>query len=118
MHFENNFNNLSGLQLSKMKEWIFSLFFDDDYVFVCAISAPVPKGDHGMDARLFELPNSLHWSVENEDGNLTNHFGLNNKVRKRKFNTGGIQLDDSDEEGSFSPPVNDIYRLRQQKKVK
>lgn len=95
------------------------IFFKNAFKLLPAFfSAPAPKGDHGMDARLFDLPNSLHWTVENEDGNLTNHFGLNNKIKKRKFNSGGIQLDDSDEEGSFSPPVNDIYRLRQQKKVK
>lgn len=82
-------------------------------------AAPVPKGDHGCDVRLFEYTNSIHWVTDNDDGgNATNNCGVNNKTKKRKMGPGGIQLDESDDEEYFSPPVNDIYRIRQQKKVK
>ncbi|XP_065209066.1 protein suppressor of forked isoform X2 [Planococcus citri] len=78
---------------------------------------PAPKGDHGYDARLFEFASSVHY-VDNEDSFNNTNANTNNRVKKRKFGPGGIQLDESDEEDYFSPPINDIYRLRQQKKVK
>lgn len=68
--------------------------------------------------RLFDFTNSVHWIMDNDDNSFTTNFNPNNRVKKRKFGPGGIQLDESDEEDYFSPPINDIYRSRQQKKVK
>ncbi|XP_014240504.1 protein suppressor of forked isoform X2 [Cimex lectularius] len=64
---------------------------------------PTPQGDNGCDTRLFELAKSVHWVVENEDGTIT---------KRRKLG------EDSDDEDNMAPPINDIYRLRQQKRVK
>lgn len=78
--------------------------------------APMPKGEHGCDVRLFDFTNSVQWVIDNEDSNFPTNLLASRK--KRKIGPGGIQLDESDEEDYFNPPVNDIYRLRQQKKVK
>lgn len=76
----------------------------------------MPKGDHGCDLRLFDTSIAVQWVVDSEDPVPNNNFSSNRK--KRKAAIGTIQIDESDEEDYFSPPVNDIYRLRQQKKVK
>lgn len=55
---------------------------------------------------MFDLAKSVHWIVE-EGG------GLGLKRRKRI----GL-LDGSDDEDMTLPPTNDIYRQRQQKRVK
>ncbi|KAK9876432.1 hypothetical protein WA026_012745 [Henosepilachna vigintioctopunctata] len=67
-------------------------------------SAPFPS-THG-DIRLFDLAKSVHWIME-EGG------GLGIKRRKRI----GL-MDGSDDEDGPLPPMNDVYRLRQQKRVK
>ena len=36
---------------------------------------------------------------------------------KRNINTATTNGDDSDDEGMIAPPMNDIYRQRQQKRV-
>lgn len=64
---------------------------------------PVPQGDNGCDTRLFDLAKSVHWIVDNDDSGA---------VKRRKLG------EDSDDEENIAPPVNDIYRLRQQKRVK
>ncbi|CAH1403956.1 unnamed protein product [Nezara viridula] len=64
---------------------------------------PVPQGDNGCDTRLFDLAKSVHWIVDNDEGGT---------VKRRKLG------DDSDDEENMAPPINDIYRLRQQKRVK
>ncbi|CAG9829606.1 unnamed protein product [Diabrotica balteata] len=67
---------------------------------------PTPAESNG-DVRLFDLAKSVHWIVEEGGG-----IGL--KRRKRT----GIGLDGSDDEDAPLPPTNDIYRQRQQKRVK
>jgi cleavage stimulation factor subunit 3 len=85
-------------------------------IFTFLVIAPLPRGDHGCDTRIFDSVNSVQWITENEDP-MTNN--LSSSRKKRKMASGTIvQLDESDEEDFFSPPANDIYRLRQQKKVK
>uniref|UniRef100_T1HT88 Cleavage stimulation factor subunit 3 n=1 Tax=Rhodnius prolixus TaxID=13249 RepID=T1HT88_RHOPR len=64
---------------------------------------PVPQGDNGCDTRLFDLAKSVHWIVDNDEGSAS---------KRRKLG------EDSDDEENMAPPVNDIYRLRQQKRVK
>ncbi|XP_014288469.1 protein suppressor of forked isoform X4 [Halyomorpha halys] len=64
---------------------------------------PVPQGDNGCDTRLFDLAKSVHWIVDNDEGGT---------VKRRKLG------EDSDDEENMAPPINDIYRLRQQKRVK
>lgn len=71
------------------------------------ILAP-PPAENGSDVRLFDLAKSVHWIVE-EGGNV-----LSGKRRKRI----GLGLDGSDDEDAPLPPSNDIYRQRQQKRVK
>ncbi|KAI4455289.1 rna cleavage stimulation factor [Holotrichia oblita] len=67
---------------------------------------PAPS-ENGSDVRLFDLAKSVHWIVE-EGG------GIGIKRRKRI----GLSLDGSDDEEMPLPPSNDIYRQRQQKRVK
>ncbi|CAH1992348.1 unnamed protein product [Acanthoscelides obtectus] len=68
---------------------------------------PTPTESHG-DVRLFDLAKSVHWIVE-EGGSI----GL-----KRRKRGSGLGLDGSDDEDLPLPPSNDIYRQRQQKRVK
>ncbi|KAG7295482.1 hypothetical protein JYU34_021678 [Plutella xylostella] len=70
--------------------------------------APAPTQENGCDTKLFDLARSVHWIVDDE-GITT----VASKSRRRKA------ADDSDEdELGAAPPVNDIYRQRQQKRVK
>lgn len=63
--------------------------------------------ENGGDVRLFDLAKSVHWIVDDSHGGI---------MRKRKRI--GLALDGSDDEDMALPPVNDIYRQRQQKRVK
>ena len=72
-------------------------------------SAPVPTTDNGCDVKLFDLAKAVHWIVD--DSTYTGDGGL----KRRRMAPGG---DDSDEENAPAPPINDIYRLRQQKRFK
>ncbi|CAH0549003.1 unnamed protein product [Brassicogethes aeneus] len=65
----------------------------------------VPLPSESGDIRLFDLAKSVHWIIE-EGGGI--------KRRKRI----GLSLDGSDDEDMPLPPSNDIYRQRQQKRVK
>ncbi|KAF2897562.1 hypothetical protein ILUMI_08611 [Ignelater luminosus] len=67
---------------------------------------PMPA-ENGGDVRLFDLAKSVHWIVDDSHGGI---------MRKRKRI--GLALDGSDDEDMALPPVNDIYRQRQQKRVK
>jgi cleavage stimulation factor subunit 3 len=71
---------------------------------------PAPQtSENGSDTKLFDLAKSVHWIVDDEA-----QAGLLS-TRRRKRGLG----DDSDEEDfSGAPPVNDIYRQRQQKRVR
>ncbi|XP_063696707.1 protein suppressor of forked [Culicoides brevitarsis] len=71
--------------------------------------APVQTSDNGLDIKLFDLAKSLHWIVD--DSTSTNDSGL----KRRRIVPGG---DDSDDDQGTAPPPNDIYRLRQQKRMK
>lgn len=73
------------------------------YIYVLA---PAPNGDNGSDIKLFDLAKSVHWLVDD---------GVPNFLRKKRKVPGN---DDSDDEDLTAPPRNDIYRLRQQKKIK
>lgn len=53
------------------------------------------------------MAKSVHWLVED---------GLPTFMKKKRKAPGNN--DDSDEEDLVAPPRNDIYRLRQQKKIK
>jgi cleavage stimulation factor subunit 3 len=65
--------------------------------------------DNGMDTKLFDLAKSVHWIVD--DSSYTNDGG-----KRRRLLPGGA--DDSDDENASAPPTHDIYRLRQQKRLK
>jgi cleavage stimulation factor subunit 3 len=65
--------------------------------------------ENGMDTKLFDLAKSVHWIVDES------HQYTNEGTKRRRILPGGN--DDSDDETNNSTaPVNDIYRLRQQKK--
>lgn len=85
------------------------------------IIAPSPTADNGCDTKLFDLAKSVHWIVEEgQEGTLTLP-GSGGTKRRRKLGADrtGVGMDDSeDDELSGAPPVNDIYRQRQQKRVK
>lgn len=68
-----------------------------------------PPSENGGDVRLFDLAKSVHWIVEEGGG-----IGL----KRRKRLSLGLGLDGSDDEDMPLPPTNDIYRQRQQKRVK
>ena len=64
--------------------------------------------DNGLDTKLFDLAKSVHWIVD--DSSYTNEG-----VKRRRLLPGGN--DDSDDENASAPPIHDIYRLRQQKRL-
>ncbi|XP_076256527.1 cleavage stimulation factor subunit su(f) isoform X2 [Rhynchophorus ferrugineus] len=67
----------------------------------------IPSPTENGDVRLFDIAKSVHWIIE-ENGGL----GLK---RRKKI---GLSFDGSDDEDMHLPPSNDIYRQRQQKRVK
>ncbi|KAJ8688604.1 hypothetical protein QAD02_024399 [Eretmocerus hayati] len=72
-------------------------------------NVPLPTADNGCDTKFFDLAKSVHWIVdENADGN---HI----VTKRKRIKLGG---DDSDDDDLPPPPANDIYRQRQQKRVK
>lgn len=76
--------------------------------------APVPSGENGCDIRLFDLAKSVHWIVEGEESAQISSGSVGPLPAKRRKGAG----DDSDEEELITPPINDIYRQRQQRRVK
>lgn len=73
------------------------------------IAAPLPIADNGCDTKLFDLAKSVHWIVDESNDGTT----IGSKRRRTRM--GG---DDSEDEELPPPPANDIYRQRQQKRVK
>ncbi|KAK0086162.1 hypothetical protein PV325_003667 [Microctonus aethiopoides] len=71
--------------------------------------APLPIADNGCDTKLFDLAKSVHWIVDEA------HDGTGIASKRRRTRLGG---EDSEDEDLPPPPVNDIYRQRQQKRVK
>ncbi|CAH0699571.1 unnamed protein product [Spodoptera exigua] len=69
---------------------------------------PAPTMENGCDTKLFDLARSVHWIVDDE-GITT----VASKARRRKAGE-----DSDDDELGVAPPANDIYRQRQQKRVK
>ncbi|XP_063836626.1 protein suppressor of forked [Ostrinia nubilalis] len=69
---------------------------------------PAPTQENGCDTKLFDLARSVHWIVD-DDGITT----VASKGRRRKAGE-----DSDDDDLGVAPPVNDIYRQRQQKRVK
>ena len=64
--------------------------------------APEPGASNGHSAGQFEVAKSVHWIVERD---------APGRPAKKRTN-------DSDDEDAQAPPANDIYRQRQQKRVK
>eukprot|EP00096_Caligus_rogercresseyi_P003916 TRINITY_DN1779_c0_g1_i1.p1 TRINITY_DN1779_c0_g1~~TRINITY_DN1779_c0_g1_i1.p1 ORF type:complete len:728 (+),score=123.76 TRINITY_DN1779_c0_g1_i1:561-2744(+) len=62
---------------------------------------------NGHDVKLFDMAKSVHWVVDGSSGE---------NGRKRRKGVRGDESDEEDESGSA--PVNDIYRMRQQKRMK
>lgn len=78
-------------------------------MLIINFAAPLPVADNGCDTKLFDLAKSVHWIVdEAADGN-----SISTKRKRVRMNG-----DDSEEEDLPPPPINDIYRQRQQKRVK
>ncbi|GLV37008.1 suppressor of forked [Carabus blaptoides fortunei] len=74
-------------------------------------TAPPPSPENGCDTKLFDLAKSVHWIVEEGGASV----GTGGPKRRRRV---GLALDASDDDETPVPPSNDIYRQRQQKKVK
>lgn len=79
------------------------------FKMILNFTAPVPVGENGLDSKLFDLAKSVHWIVD--ESSYTNDGGN----KRRRLLPGAA--DDSDDEVS-APPTHDIYRLRQQKRLK
>ncbi|XP_043289608.1 protein suppressor of forked isoform X2 [Venturia canescens] len=71
--------------------------------------APMPVADNGCDTKLFDLAKSVHWIVDETND------GPSIGSKRRRGRLGG---EDSEDEDLPPPPANDIYRQRQQKRVK
>lgn len=97
----------SRIHLPDKGKWCFCC---DYYVVLCDVfffvAVPSPS-ENGGDVRLFDLAKSVHWIVE--DG------GSSGAKRRKRI---GLSMDGSDDEELPLPPTNDIYRQRQQKRVK
>lgn len=88
---------------------LFQFLSPSKIIFLISILAPVTATETGLDVKLFDLAKSVHWII---DENQTTNDGL----KRRRIVPGG---DDSDDETQGpAPPPNDIYRLRQQKRMK
>jgi len=74
-----------------------------DKIQLPAYFSPSEQGE-GHSTKLFDLAKSVHWIVDEAGG------------KKRKSMGRGEDSDDDD--SSLSAPQNDIYRKRQQKKIK
>jgi len=88
-------------------------------------SAPIATGE-GVDPGQFDIAKSVHWVANpdkhEDDGHNDRNkdFPQNPRGRrnfKRKLQGQGNNQD-SEEEDAIAPPPNDIYRNRQQKRVK
>lgn len=84
---------------------MFEIFVTKENYFI----APLPIADNGCDTKLFDLAKSVHWIVDESND------GVSLGSKRRRTRLGG---DDSEEEDLPPPPANDIYRQRQQKRVK
>ncbi len=93
-------------------------------------SAPQPTGE-GADPHQFDLAKSIHWVVNPKEEpeehveqvkseHHNNHFSKGRRGFKRRFRGGhhGHGESENEEDSGFAPPQNDIYRNRQQKRVK
>lgn len=87
---------------------------------------PSPNGE-GTDPSQFDLAKSVHWVMnsENDHPNPREHNFHNHRGGKRGFKRKGFGMhsnqdhhDSDDDDSSAAPPTNDIYRIRQQKRVK
>lgn len=76
-------------------------------IYLITLSFLVPAPTENGDVHLFDIAKSVHWIIE-ENG------GLSVKRRKKI----GLGMDGSDDEDMHLPPMNDLYRQRQQKKVR
>lgn len=75
------------------------------------ILVPAPQNiENGSDSKLFDLAKSVHWIVDDENQSA----GLIPSKKRKK----GIGEDSDEEDFSGAPPANDIYRQRQQKRVR
>lgn len=92
---------------------------------------PTANGE-GCEPSQFDLAKSVHWVVNSENENHHNnnhHQGHQNNMRggggrrgaKRRIGMGGgaqNHHDSEDEDSAVAPPLNDLYRVRQQKRHK
>ena len=103
--------------VDKLMELFYRLDLPDD--------APPATGD-GCDPTQFELAKSVHWvpnADREEDGprsdHQNNHFRGRRGFKRRHGGRNHNHNRDSEEEvDTIVPPANDIYRNRQQKRVK
>lgn len=89
---------------------------------------PSPNGE-GTDHTQFDLAKSVHWVMNSENDHNhqrefhhhhNHHRGGKRGFKRKNFHMHGNQdhRDSDEEDNSAAPPMNDIYRIRQQKRVK
>eukprot|EP00096_Caligus_rogercresseyi_P003918 TRINITY_DN1779_c0_g2_i1.p1 TRINITY_DN1779_c0_g2~~TRINITY_DN1779_c0_g2_i1.p1 ORF type:complete len:103 (+),score=11.57 TRINITY_DN1779_c0_g2_i1:742-1050(+) len=84
----------------------FSPCLDPNYLILNVVYF-IGASSNGHDVKLFDMAKSVHWVVDGSSGE---------NGRKRRKGVRGDESDEEDESGSA--PVNDIYRMRQQKRMK
>jgi cleavage stimulation factor subunit 3 len=91
---------------------------------------PPPTGE-GVDPSVFDIAKAANWNPEIHEDNTVTRDQQNNRGGRRAFKRKGgngpddkrqtgnaVNHESEDDESSSAPPVNDIYRYRQQKRVK
>ena len=81
------------------------------------------SSSNGHSSKLFDVARSVNWSQNKEGGgNLAgnkNTSSTNRSDKRKRRNNKGGDSDEETEDGKIkSAPVNDIYRKRQQKKMR
>ena len=73
-----------------------------------------PAGQsNGLSTNLFELARSMDWTNLKSDLDSSNFLSAKRKLSGRKDSIGS-----DDDDSVASAPMNDIYRQRQQKKIR
>ena len=109
--------------LARVSKYLFSY---DTYLILRLLNIFCPcfsvETATDADPKQFELARSVHWMKPQVGANSNSNSGGKAEGRKRKAKggggAGGKAAEDSEDEDTISAPVNDLYRKRQQKKMR